>query len=44
MEILDKGKAAKFYTLNTFEFNINSELIFSLVPSLTIKKKNSLKE
>ncbi|KUF29999.1 winged helix-turn-helix domain-containing protein [Lysinibacillus fusiformis] len=44
MEILETGKAAKFYMLNPFELNINSELIYSLISSLTIKKKNYLKE
>lgn len=44
MEILETGKAAKFYMLNPFELNINSELINSLISSLTIKKKNYLKE
>lgn len=43
MEILDSGKAAKYYTLNAFHFNLNAEIITSLVPTLTTKKKTSSK-
>ena len=40
MEILESGKAAKYYTLNPFHFEINETMIHSLAPSLTMKKKN----
>lgn len=40
MEILESGKAAKYYMLNSFEYNINAELIHTLIPSLTTKKKS----
>lgn len=39
MEILDSGKTAKFYTLNSFQFELNEKLIRELAPSLTVKKK-----
>lgn len=40
MEILESGKAAKYYTLNSFQLEINETIIRSLTPSLTMKKKN----
>ena len=40
MEILESGKAAKYYMLNPFHFEINETMIHSLAPSLTMKKKN----
>ncbi len=40
MEILESGKAAKYYTLNPFQLEINETIIRSLTPSLTTKKKN----
>lgn len=39
MELLDSGKAAKYYTLNSFELELNEALISTLAPSLTLKKK-----
>lgn len=39
MEILESGKSAKFYTLNTFQFELNEQLIHELTGTLTAKKK-----
>ena len=38
MEILDSGKAAKYYMLNTFNLVLNEEVITRLEPTLTLKK------
>ncbi|MBK3494137.1 winged helix-turn-helix transcriptional regulator [Viridibacillus sp. YIM B01967] len=40
MEILESGKAAKYYMLNPVQFEINEQMIHALAPSLTMKKKN----
>lgn len=40
MEILESGKAAKYYMLNSFNYEINEELICKLASTLTMKKKN----
>lgn len=40
MELLESGKAAKYYTLNSFHLELNEVLISKLVPSLTTKKNN----
>ncbi|MFC5602836.1 ArsR/SmtB family transcription factor [Sporosarcina koreensis] len=40
MEILESGKAAKFYALAPFHFELNEELIHRLAPTLTMSKKN----
>lgn len=40
MEILESGKTAKYYTLNSFQFQLNEQLIYTLTDSLTVKKKN----
>jgi predicted transcriptional regulator len=40
LEISDSGKAVKYYMLNSFQFDINEQLIHALSPSLTMKKKN----
>jgi len=39
MELLESGKAAKYYMLNSFNVLLNEELITRLEPTLTIKKK-----
>jgi predicted transcriptional regulator len=39
MEISESGKAVKYYTLNTFHFEMNEQLIHTLAPSLTFKSK-----
>lgn len=39
LEILENGKTAKYYTLNSFQFELNEQLIFQLEESLTVKKK-----
>lgn len=38
MELLESGKTAKYYTLNSFNVQLNEVLISKLVPSLTLKK------
>ncbi len=38
MELLESGKAAKYYMLNSFELQLNEELISKLEPILTLKK------
>jgi len=40
MEILESGKAAKFYELTSFQLEVNEELIHRLAPTLTMSKKN----
>jgi len=40
MEILESGKAAKFYALTSFQLEVNEELIHRLAPTLTMSKKN----
>ena len=40
MEILDSGKAVKYYILNSFQFEMNEQIVHELAPTLTIKKKN----
>ena len=39
MEILDSGKAAKFYMLNPFQFDLNEKVIHQLSATLTMAKK-----
>lgn len=40
MEILESGKAAKYYMLNPFDFTLNEGVIHQLAPSLTMKNKS----
>ncbi len=40
MEILESGKAAKYYMLNPFQFEMNEKIIHELAPTLTMKKKS----
>lgn len=44
MEILESGKAAKYYTLNAFTFELSDTLIQQLVPTLTVKSKTKLED
>lgn len=39
MELLESGKAAKYYKLNQFDVSLNEQLISRLVPTLTHKNK-----
>ena len=39
MELLDSGKAAKYYTLNSFNLLLNEQLISQLISTLTQKNK-----
>lgn len=39
MEILESGKTAKYYILNSFQVEVNEKMIASLASTLTIKKK-----
>lgn len=39
LELLESGKAAKYYMLNSFELQLDEKLISKLVPTLTRKKK-----
>lgn len=41
MEILPSGKTAKYYTLNSFDLEINEEMISKLASTLILKKKNT---
>ncbi len=41
MEILESGKTAKYYMLNSFHLEINEEMISSLASTLTLKNKNT---
>ncbi|MGE7024345.1 ArsR/SmtB family transcription factor [Solibacillus cecembensis] len=38
MKLPESGKAAKYYMLNSFELQLNEELISKLEPTLTLKK------
>ncbi|EON70789.1 ArsR family transcriptional regulator [Lysinibacillus sphaericus OT4b.31] len=44
MELLESGKAAKYYMLNSFNFLLNEELITRLEPTLTMKKNKKMEE
>lgn len=37
MELLESGKAAKYYILNSFDLHLNEELISKLEPTITRK-------
>lgn len=39
MELLESGKAAKYYTLNHFNILLNEQLISDLISTLTLKNK-----
>ena len=39
MELLESGKAAKYYTLNHFNVLLNEQLISDLISTLTLKNK-----
>lgn len=41
LELLDSGKAAKYYTLTSFDVQLNEALIASLTPTLTQKIKKT---
>lgn len=41
MEILESGKTAKYYMLNSFHLEINEGIISNLASTLTLKKKNT---
>ncbi|EIM08579.1 ArsR family transcriptional regulator [Planococcus antarcticus DSM 14505] len=43
MEILESGKAAKYYMLNSFQIELNDQLVHKLANSLSVKKKNDNK-
>lgn len=42
MELLESGKAAKYYMLKSFNLQINEELISKLEPTLTLKKNKKM--
>ena len=44
MELLESGKAAKYYMLNSFELHLNEELISKLEPTLTLKKNKQTED
>lgn len=39
MELLESGKAAKYYTLNSFNVLLSEQLISDLISTLTLKNK-----
>lgn len=39
IELLENGKAAKYYTLNHFNILLNEQLISDLISTLTVKNK-----
>lgn len=41
MELLESGKAAKYYMLNDFHVLLNEQFITEMAPSLTLKNKQS---
>lgn len=43
MEILESGKAAKYYMLNSFQIELNEQTIHDLSNSLSTKKKSDTK-
>lgn len=40
MEVLESGKAAKYYTLNPFNVELNEQLITELISTLSLKNKS----
>lgn len=44
MELLESGKAAKYYMLNSFDLQLNEELISRLEPTLTLKKIKKMED
>ena len=40
MELLESGKAAKYYTLNPFNVQLNEQLISELISTLSLKNKS----
>ena len=44
MELLESGKAAKYYMLNSFNLQLNEELIANLEPTLTLKKNKKAED
>lgn len=43
IEILESGKAAKYYMLKSFQKELNEQLVHKLAISLSAKKKNNYK-
>jgi len=39
MELLESGKAAKYYTLNPFNVQLNEQLIAEMISTLSLKNK-----
>ncbi len=44
MELLESGKAAKYYMLNSFDLQLNEDLVSKLEPTLTSKKNKKSEE
>jgi predicted transcriptional regulator len=44
LELLESGKAAKYYMLNSFDLQLNEELVSRLVPTLTSKKNKKVED
>ncbi|MEG0438006.1 MAG: winged helix-turn-helix domain-containing protein [Solibacillus sp.] len=44
MKLPESGKAAKYYMLNSFELQLNEELISKLEPTLTLKKNKKMED
>lgn len=44
MELLENGKVAKYYMLNSFELQLNEDLISKLEPTLTFKKNKKTED
>ncbi|MFB9221346.1 ArsR/SmtB family transcription factor [Kurthia sibirica] len=44
MELLESGKAAKYYRLNSFDLQLNEELISRLETTLTFKKNKKMED
>lgn len=44
MELLENGKAAKYYMLNSFELQLNEDLISKLESTLTFKKNKKTED
>jgi predicted transcriptional regulator len=44
MELLELGQAVKYYMLNSFDLQLNDELISKLEPTLTLKKNKKMED
>ena len=44
LELLESGKSAKYYMLNSFDLQVNEEIISKFVPTITLKKSKKAED